>query len=285
MLCSFGENLLKPDEIQTVKIEDILDYMTFSEKLDRKIQAIRYYKKMGNKTKANRIKMSLPYIFSSTLKKAYRAAENFESASFMIFDADKVTMEKLEELRACLKKDPLVFFYYISSSGKGIKIGVKLYKKILDASEYRDNYRFYKEQFEKAYQVDLDNTISCVSTSNLSYDEQLYYNPNSVPVKQYKQPQVIKSVYRMSSLEDQEIEKIREKCARFTGNLDYYDWIKCGAALSTLGGIGEDLFVLLSTGNESKDSEREIRRKYKSLENFDDIKIGTFFHILERHGV
>lgn len=283
--CTFGENLLKPEQVFTQDLKDVLSYMTYAEKLGWKIADIRRLKREGKKEEANKLKMSLPYMMSSVLHTPYRAAENFESAEFMIFDIDKIEVEKVDQIKKQLKSDPLILFFYVSSSGKGIKIGVKFNKPIVDAEKYRENYRFYKKKFEKSYGHELDNTISCVSTSNLGYDENLYYNPESIGVKVFTPKKVEQPLYLMHNVEDQEVEKVRELCVRCSVELSYHDWIKAGAALSTLGHVGEDLFLTLSTGNGSKDTEEEIRRKYKRLQNLDEVKIGTFFHIMKDYGV
>ena len=279
---SWGNNILDSTDIETTDIESIFNFMKYSEKLEWLIEDIRAE---SDKKKRNELKKDLPYMISSVLKKPHRLAENLEKSNLMIFDLDGLTEQGLKDIRNKIYKDPYTFFFFVSPSGAGLKIGVKLSKYITNNSTYRYNYEVYKKELEKAYGIELDNTKDSVRACFLSHDPKQFFNEKALSVAVLMPPIEKKTDYKMDISEDEEIEKIRQLCLSCRSELVYEDWITCGLALATLGGIGKELFVVLSTGNGSKDSVRDIEYKFDTFSNSGSIGIGSFFHMMKKYNV
>ncbi len=283
--CSWGESVLKPDQIYDFKLKDVLDYMTYSDKLWLDCLDIREATKKGDEETKKKLKKSLPYMISCFLKKPKRASKNLKTCNLMILDVDKITDEKKNFLKEELKKEPFTHFFFESPSGTGLKIGMTFNELIIEPELFSYNYKLYADQFGKVYGVEIDNTHDVARACFLSFDEDLYYNPESLPLKVLHLKPVSKKVYKIDKSQDKTVEKARQLCEKCNLILSYDDWYKCAAALADLGHIGEDLFVSLSTGNGSKDSIESIRRKYRACERIEAINIGSFFEIMKKNGV
>ena len=158
---------------------------------------------------------------------------------------------------------------------------------IVDPGLYTKVYKFASKKISEFYNVELDHTSDCARACFLGHDKNYYYNADSAkwpikfevekPVEQY-QPK------EFTVDQTKEIEIVREICQTLTAG-NYEDWITCAAALSTLGPIGEDFFVMMSTGKGYKDSVSSIRRKFKSFSANGGVGIGSLFHIADRSGI
>jgi len=283
MQVSFGSNIKDSKDLIECSLADIFDYMGYSDKLLLDCLDIR---NQGFSDDDKRKKKSkLPYFCSSTFKTPVRKNSDLKKAELMILDIDKLQIEKLAEIKTLLKKEPFVHFSFISPSGAGLKVGLKFNKPITDPEIYTHNYKIYANQFSKFYGVEIDNTHDASRACFLSLDEDLYYNAESLPLNVVYPKKETRKEFKVEVSEDETIERARQLCQKCNIRLSYEDWYKCGSSLASLGHIGEDLFVLLSTGNGSKDSIQSIRRKYRSLESLERVGIGTFFHIMKRNGV
>jgi len=279
---SFGESIKKPDQIfKYESLESLLKWQAFSEKQEQKIEDLQ---KETDPDKRKLIKNQLPYIVGSVFSPEKRKAKNLKNSNLMIFDVDKI--DNVEELFNTLKREPFICFIFRSPSGNGIKFGVKLKQNITDPDLFSKVYKYASKKLSKFYDIELDKTSDCSRACYLGNDPNYYYNPVSVgfPIKYDIEKPVQQFTAEFENDPDIELQIIREICQTMNvGN--YQDWVTCAAALATLGGIGEDLFITLSTGKGYKDSVSSLRRKFKSFSSSGGVQIGSFFHIAKEIGV
>jgi len=279
---SFGESIRKPDQIfQYGSLEDLLKWQALSEKQESKIEDLQ------NETdpdKRKLIKNQLPYIVGSVFQPEVRKAGNLKKSNLMIFDVDKIV--NVEELFGTLKSEPFVCFIFRSPSGNGIKFGVKLKNNITDPELFSNVYKYASKKLSNFYNIELDKTSDCSRACYLGHDPDYFYNPNSVgfPLRYDVEKPIEQFLAEFENDPDIEIQIIKEICQTMSvGN--YNDWVTCAAALATLGGIGENMFITLSTGKGYKDSVSALRRKFKSFSASGGVQIGSFFHIAQQNEV
>jgi hypothetical protein len=134
-----------------------------------------------------RAKTVLPFICGATFKGGIRKAENFEIIESFVLDFDNcaATVEDLQTLKEALVKRPDTWFCYISPSSKGLKAGFALQYPLREAKSYADFYKTFALQVARklslADKVDL-NCHDVARVSFLSYDPEVYFNPEPQPV-------------------------------------------------------------------------------------------------------
>jgi hypothetical protein len=152
------------------------------------VKAIRDKK---DKSKRDEAKRNLPAIcFSGTFKK--RADSSIQEHSGFIcldFDNYKTTKEVLEA-KKILTKDKYVYSVFISPSGKGLKVIVKIPK---DVERHTQFFLSLEKHFDSPQ---FDKTSKNISRACFeSYDPLLYINENSLvweKIEEIEQPQLVR---------------------------------------------------------------------------------------------
>jgi hypothetical protein len=125
----------------------------------------------------------VPSIFSPP----YRKKDNFAYSDQIILDFDHLSSNNLspDKVKDSLSKDPRVELMFTSPSGDGVKVFLRLSKRITDRAQYSAFYKIFGSQFAKAYNLahvwdaqTNDVTRACF----LSVDLFAYFNPNCEPV-------------------------------------------------------------------------------------------------------
>jgi len=138
-----------------------------------------------DKKKRTEIKKRLPSIcFSGTFKKR-EDKSLVEHSGLIAIDFDHVN-ERLQELKDRLKKDKYTFMLFISPSGDGLKLIVKIPASAkthaFSASALTDYYKDEKlDEFKDVSRICFE-----------SYDPDIYYNPESEIFITLKEEQIIK---------------------------------------------------------------------------------------------
>ena len=283
---SFGNNIKDPNDITAYRsLKEILEYQSYSEKLEWQIEDIR-----GAETKEERkkLKTHLPYIIGSHFEPENRHASNLKQSNLMIFDVDGLNEDEVEPLFEKLAKERFVVFVFRSPSGNGLKFGVGLQKMITDHELFPKVYKYAKKFFEEYYEIALDKTSDCSRACFLSYDENYYYNdsPRLFPVKfePEKQPVYTEKDFttELDSIDQEEEFQIIADICRKISISDYNDWITAGMALKTIY-QGEELFLMLSMGKGYKDSASTVRYKFRTFASDGAVTIKSFFHIAKKY--
>jgi len=139
-----------------------------------------------------KIKRDLPAIcFSGTFSRREDAAIVAHSGLIAI-DFDHVD-KRLPELRKRLEADPYTFMLFLSPSGDGLKLVVKIPNSVkthgMSAAALTDYYNDEKlDEFKDVSRV-------CFS----SYDPDIYFNPDSLVFTTIKEEKIIKKVIRTNA--------------------------------------------------------------------------------------
>ena len=171
-LISYYENL-KDKENKKVTIGEVFELIKSNEFIKEKILVLRAE---PNKEARDILKKSLPAVTISGLFGNARTKENLlEHSGFLQLDFDKV--EDLETKLQNLKSDVYSYAVFISPSGTGIKLIVKISpKKETHYKSFIQLEKYYKE----TYNLIVDRQCKDVTRLLfLSWDENIFVNENS----------------------------------------------------------------------------------------------------------
>jgi len=130
------------------------------------------------------LKKKLPAFTVSGTFKETRKKENFEHYTFLVvLDYDKLSKNELETLQSELKHLDYVYSFFVSPSGKGLKVIVAV-----DSDSKHHETAFFQvvKVFNERYEIPIDTSGNDISRlCFLSYDPDLYLNsePKPFPVQ------------------------------------------------------------------------------------------------------
>ncbi|MDQ3020097.1 MAG: hypothetical protein M3R36_05960 [Bacteroidota bacterium] len=182
MLVSFQDRIINTENLRQNELDEILNNIRTG-KYKTDIERLR---KIRDKEKVNEFKRTnLPYFVPATFKTGKRKIIDFDSTALVLFDIDEKQFENseicLDTLRELLKIDETVYSFFISPSGKGLKVLYKLDKIITGAELFSKLYMHYGNWFKEKYKISIDTSCKDVSRACfLSYDSQLFLNENAV---------------------------------------------------------------------------------------------------------
>jgi len=254
-----------------------------SGKFKSRILALRELLRQGKTEEYNDAKRSLPAFTPSGLFEGGRKMEYLkEYSGLIILDIDKLTQEQLCEVRSRVEEIPYTHACFISPSGNGLKILVKVFSRpVYHKVVFNQVKSFYEEQLSyndhnSTVQIDpsgKDITRLCF----VSWDEMLYLNPSAAIFKPY-----------INMVED-DIEKLvsRIESRRIDLTAKYDDWIKIGFALiDAIGEEGRSLFHRLSQfypRYNQKDCDEQYDKCLKSKNS--GITIATLYYLARDSGI
>ena len=143
--------------------------------------AIIYLRKSladDKKEAAERAKKSLPAFTPSATFKGGRKMEFLTNYNaLMVLDIDKLEKEKLQQCKTKISMDNLVFASFVSPSGNGLKIFVKVSS---DKEQHKETFLELQLYFEELLQVEIDKSGKDITRlCFFSYDPELYLNENA----------------------------------------------------------------------------------------------------------
>lgn len=143
--------------------------------------AITYLRKSladDKREAAERAKKSLPAFTPSATFNGGRKMEFLTNYNaLMVLDIDKLEKEKLQQCKTKIRMDDFVFASFVSPSGNGIKIFVKVSSV---AEQHKDTFLALQRYFEELLQVEIDKSGKDITRlCFFSYDPELYLNENS----------------------------------------------------------------------------------------------------------
>ena len=256
------------------------------------VSAIAELRSYTDAERKRQIKMSLPQATISGVFSPTRSAENLVQHSELIcVDIDRKDNEHIENfdtlIEDVLSRIEEVTYAAHSVSGKGYFIIIPLRYPQL-----------HKAQFEQLVRVFADMGIyidrACGDVCRLrcqSYDKHPYINLDAKPFSGiYREPkkprQWCQCGYTESDVEEKVARLCREVAMRHIDlTANYEDWVKIGAALSSLGESGRQRFHLCSSQNSGY-NPAECDRKFNNLlRSTRQIGIGTFFYYCRQYGI
>lgn len=140
--------------------------------------AITYLRKSlaDNKTEAaERAKKSLPAFTPSATFNGGRKIEFLTNYNaLMVLDIDKLEKEKLQQCKTKIRMDDFVFASFVSPSGNGLKIFVKV---STNAEHHKETFLDLQRYFEELLEVEIDKSGKDITRlCFFSYDPELYMN-------------------------------------------------------------------------------------------------------------
>ena len=256
------------------------------------VSAIAELRSYTDAERKRQIKMSLPQATISGVFSPTRSAENLVQHSELIcVDIDRKDNEHIENfdtlIEDVLSRIEEVAYTAHSVSGKGYFVIIPLRYPQL-----------HKAQFEQLVRVFADMGIyidrACGDVCRLrcqSYDKHPYINLDAKPFSGiYREPkkprQWCQCGYTESDVEEKVARLCREVAMRHIDlTANYEDWVKIGAALSSLGESGRQRFHLCSSQNSGY-NPAECDRKFNNLlRSTRQIGIGTFFYYCRLYGI
>ncbi len=149
-------------------------------------QEVARLQKLRNidKTAYRTLKTRLPYFVGSVFHHDCRRIENVSAVNYIILDIDHLT-DFDGKIPNSIKADERVLMAFVSPSGEGIKVIFKLSESLISIQGFQVAYREFAEKF--GVKVGLTGFVD-LKTSDvsracfLSYDANVYYNPEAVSV-------------------------------------------------------------------------------------------------------
>ena len=254
--------------------------------------AIAELRSCSDAERKRQIKMSLPQATISGVFSPTRSAENLVRHSGLIcVDIDRKDNEHIENFDMLIE-DVLSWIEEVayaahSVSGEGYFVIIPLRYPQL-----------HKAQFEQLVRVFADMGIhidrACSDVCRLrcqSYDERPYMNIDAKPFSGiYREPKKPRVWCQCGYAESDVEEKVARLCREIVMQhidltANYEDWVKIGAALSSLGENGRQWFHLCSSQNSGY-NPAECDRKFNNLlRSTRQIGIGTFFYYCRHYGI
>ncbi len=254
--------------------------------------AIQELRSCTDQNRRKQIKLSLPQATISGIFSPTRAAGNLVRHSGLIcVDIDGKDNPHIANFNTLIE-DTLsqleeVAYASRSVSGNGYFVIIPL--------KYPEAHKAHFEKLVRDFAA-LDIVIdrACGDVSRLrcqSFDLYQYINLSAKPYEGlYHEPKPVRPTYTYNfsgiDAEDKVMQLCREIANRgidLTGSYD--DWIKIGAALSSLGESGRQWFHLCSAQNQ-KYNAAECDRKFNNLLRSNRrIGIGTFFYLCKNAGL
>jgi len=141
-----------------------------------------------NQTAYREEKKQLPFFTCGSFVPPIRHSKNFGSISAFVLDIDHLGEKELtiEETKKRLKDDERVVMAFASPGNDGVKVIIGLKSPCYDASLFSLFYRKFAVSFGRQHQFEqvIDKRTSDVTRACfLSYDPDVYFNPEAKPVK------------------------------------------------------------------------------------------------------
>jgi VirE N-terminal domain/AAA domain len=187
--------------------------------------------------------------------------------------------QRRPEIREQLKQSPHVFCYFLSPTGDGLKVWVRV---PAEATKHAASFRAVGKQILELTGIQIDQ--SCKDAARLcfmSYDPQLYVNVNAQEIKPLPESKKPK-LRRHSADRDTKPYKaqIREMLGVIPKRPDYPDWVKVVAAVGDALDDPDAIEVL----NEWSPEERKGEYADKLRHRLKDVRVGTLIHLARERG-
>ena len=234
------------------------------------INAIRYAVHSEDLKTVDEIKSTLIGFTTSGTFGTSRTKENINSYSKMIcLDFDKLDHQELQEILTIIKICNYTYVSFISPSGNGIKVIVKVN---CDAESHDETYIQVAEYYKSITGITYDKKCKDITRlCFLSYDEDVYVNNNSEifnPVFEIKTTEPSKPSINQSSNTD----ALLDKCLKFTEQKEQYfegnrnNFIHLFASNANRFGIYQEdtlNFCLSNFDLQTKEIESTVKSAYK----------------------
>ncbi|MDG1432882.1 MAG: CRISPR-associated primase-polymerase type B, partial [Saprospiraceae bacterium] len=184
-MLQFGTKITQPgDGLQKITIERLYQGISKPKAILRdKIEQLRIIKEVDEK-QYRQLKKYLPYFVCGIFHPAIRRTEHFAAIEYFVLDLDHLVEAELDRqgLMKIIGNLPEVVLAFISPSGDGVKIMLRLSEKCTDAALFSAFYKIFSHQFAERHgltQVIDYRTSDVTRACFISYDAEAYFNPEA----------------------------------------------------------------------------------------------------------
>lgn len=188
MELSVGKNITqKQDKLFKIPFEHLVHSIKKPKtEIAEKIKQLRTIQNISVQ-EYRKLKVHLPYVVAAQFNPPYRLSANFTFTQHFILDIDHFSDDgkDINELKHQLKSDPNIKLIFVSPGGNGLKVFFELSEKCYDKAKYSLFYKTFALQFAGQYNLkqSIDLSTSDVTRACfISYDADLYYNPDNLPL-------------------------------------------------------------------------------------------------------
>ncbi|MBU0942117.1 MAG: DUF3987 domain-containing protein [Bacteroidetes bacterium] len=251
-------------------VKNLLDILQDikSEKHQSEINSIRYALHKGENKTADAIKSRLLGFTTSGTFGASRTKANINSYSQMIgLDFDHVPLEELDKLKTVINESEYTFSSFISPSGEGIKVFIKVNS---NATQHTAAYNQVAHYYKIVSGFDFDP--KCKDITRLCFvssDADLFLNENATIFNVKEEITEIQKAPKQEIVQQNSSDDLLDKCLKFTEQKEQYqngnrnNFIHLYASNANRFGINEADALEYCITNFDLD-EREIKNAVKS---------------------
>ncbi|MFA6924418.1 MAG: BT4734/BF3469 family protein [Bacteroidales bacterium] len=273
MKVSFFKDV-KSKKAKDIDISEVFEIIK-SEKLFEQIQKVR---NAQTKEEKEAFKKQLPSITTSgTFKESHSSSDLIEHSGLIQIDIDKI--DNLEDLQEKINKDELTHASFISPSGNGLKIIVKI---LPDKNNHLQNFQYLEKYYLQNYNLSIDKSCKDVSRLMfLSSDKNIYVNDNSKMLDISKNQETSKLETDVEKI----INQIEKQKIDITGSYD--NWLKIGFAIANgFDENGRNYFHRISKYSKKYD-ECKCNKQFDEClkQRKQGITIKSFFKIAKESGI
>lgn len=238
----------------------------------------------GNQKGYEECKRSLPAVTLSAMSMSRSKEVPIEHrvlkhSGFLQGDVDAKDNRHIEDMAAFrdqVCEDPHVAFAFISPSGLGVKLGIRI-----DPTRHRESFFAAERYFLEKYGVQIDP--SCKDPLRLcfvSYDPDLKVNSRSVPVEVDAVMAAQREKRQWAPEPETTAADIAEMLACVPKRPCYDEWLRIASAVWSVLPMEEGARVLADWSPEEKPGEYTDKHRHRLAE----IGIGTLVWYAQRHG-
>lgn len=228
-------------------------------------------------------KTDLPYATISGKFSERKVAGLLQHSGLICIDIDDV--QDPQELKSLLCPDRYVYAAFVSVSGKGLALLIKI-----NPEKHNEAFEGLQEYLFTTYQVIVDPSCRDVSRARIvSYDPFLYLNEKAekftiYPKKQPALKKIAEVVFVKSDFDDI-VKEIVSRHLDITG--DYQTWLRIGFAIADkLGESGRNYYHLISQYHPDYKSDLCDRQYSNCLKaRKSGITIASFYHFAKQAGI
>ena len=273
---------------ETIPVKDIaLDAFLSFVKHDAYIKDVEPIRKESDKKTRQELKKVIPYVTISGTFSQRKESGLIKHSGLICLDVDDVP--DVETLRTNINKDQYTYASFLSTSGAGLAIIVKI-----DTGKHLESFYGLEAYYQEKFSVGIDKSCKDVSRARyVTADKDLFVNEKAKIFKKYLQekkkpgrPAKVKDII----CADSDIEKLVNAIVQkgvMLGDDSYQDWLKIGLALSSeLKEGGRSLFHSLSGLSGKYDAEDTDKKYNNCLSTHNgNVRIGTLFYLAKQAGI
>lgn len=279
----------RPGDVQHTTLGAVLErFRRPSEHLQALISRIRTAR---SEEERKALKRELAQVvFSGTF--ARRQNDGIQSYSGILtvdLDADHNPGRDLPGLKPLLAQDPYVLAAFISPSGNGLKLLVRVAEPIAEVTDpgplqkaHARAARAFFGYLRATYGLIADDTPDLSRACFATVDPALHFNPDAEIFRFRHEVELPPVASSGDCAADLELIESALAALPLDGSLKYHLWLKVLFALASA--VGEDAAVelMLKHTRDARDTEEYIRQRLKSYRG--EVQLGTLFWLAGQYG-